>query len=616
MNRFRIVTLVVATLAASSLGLAQNLSTIAFFPAGCANYSGSAIAKAGGDLDGDGDDDLVLMSQNTADLSILFNNYPAPARMSAQIPIPIFGRWAAVGDMDGDGVNDIVTLSFSNPTLSVILQQTTGWVRTDYPIPGIPEHIRLVDLEGDGDLDVVVGNGTILLNNGTSALSAAVVHFAGSGDALAPSSVIADIDGDGDMDFVREAPPAGFGTTRHVFLELNDGNLGWTTSTLWISNLTPVVLGVGDINGDGLKDIIELKDHPAHGGAIVRTYRQGPGLTFVSGPFVDTFIGPAGASPGHGYGRALVNDFDGDGFDDIGVFPIHSHRLQVLKGRASGEPFPVFASPVHVSQNRVLWSDVDMDGDLDLLQFQDTPFSAASTQMCLTLNLSTPSPGVTQSVVPDGLPVHRQFLGDPFANVGFTVVDATGAGVPFATVFGVASDLSGNSSAVTLTTDASGHATFVPPVASVASTLRVLIGGPMIEPLVIPLLAYGFVAGTNLVPAQGAPFAFVNFTQGHGVPVPFVLAGDLPPAAPTPTIFGDLYTSILSPSPTFVAFDGLGLFGAPNPSAVANPTFQGTWNIPPGVPPGMTMVLQVYLLDPFLQFPSNVMISSPRVITF
>ena len=100
--------------------------------------------------------------------------------------------------------------------------------------------------------------------------------------------------------------------------------------------------------------------------------------------------------------------------------------------------------------------------------------------------------------------------------------------------------------------------------------------------------------------------------------LPIVVAADVPPPAPgfASTIFGDVYTSVLNPGPSFVALDGIGLLGPPDPSVVTNPNFIRTMTFPGLAGSGATAVFQVYGLDASQPTPLNGFVSNPVTITF
>ena len=95
---------------------------------------------------------------------------------------------------------------------------------------------------------------------------------------------------------------------------------------------------------------------------------------------------------------------------------------------------------------------------------------------------------------------------------------------------------------------------------------------------------------------------------------PFTLALDLPQPVSVPTPFGPIVTSVLSPGPTLIALDGLGLLGPPDGitlTGATNPTWTSTVSLPPTG--GLQVVLQAYGVDTNL-FPANasVFISQPQ----
>ncbi len=350
------------------------------------------------DLDGDGDLDVVVGSRHTG-LKYLTNtgSSAAPAFVGlAGAGNPFSGTSAglipgrpALADLDGDGDLDAVVGGalgaldyFENtgsPTAPAFVTGGAGNPFTGIDIGGYSQP-ALVDLDGDGDLDAVVGEsegGLHYLRNTGSSSSPVYLEVTGTanpfatfaaGSASAPG--LADLDADGDPDAV-----VGNGSTSLFYLR----NTGSSTapafvmltgtanpfSGLAVSFLTDPWLA--DVDGDGDLDAVvgeyfgTLRYLRNSGTSMAPVY---VGVTDVGNPF-------AGADVGF-YSSPAVADVDGDG-DVDSVVGDYVGTLRYF--RNTGSP----AAPMYLeaagSGNLFAAIDVgdagtptlaDMDGDGDL----------------------------------------------------------------------------------------------------------------------------------------------------------------------------------------------------------------------------------------------------------
>jgi uncharacterized repeat protein (TIGR01451 family) len=232
---------------------------------------GSSIDRTGGialgDVDGDADLDVVAGNYSGFDEgaqnAVYFNDGDGTFdTISVTISVdPDNTSSLAVGDVDGDGDLDLVTGNFKDSGEGVqnwvYFNDGDGTFDSDSYALGLGDdltmRLALGDLDGDGDLDVVAGNGpgrqdTVHFNSGDGTFPDSYAF----GDTRAPSDlVLGDVDGDGDLDLL-----VGYHGWQDA-LFLNDGYGVFDAGSRLVeshSNAT-VQLALGDVDGDGDLDL-------------------------------------------------------------------------------------------------------------------------------------------------------------------------------------------------------------------------------------------------------------------------------------------------------------------------------------------------------------------------
>lgn len=154
-------------------------------------------ALATGDVDGDGDADVVTANSAGDDVSVLLNQHGAAAVNGSGLvagtghfqqptgsPYAIDGgsstpAGVAIADLDGDGNADVITANSGSNDVSVLLGGSGGGLTvassSPYGVGSGPAGVVAADLEGDGDTDIATANRdadtvSVLLNDGTGAL--------------------------------------------------------------------------------------------------------------------------------------------------------------------------------------------------------------------------------------------------------------------------------------------------------------------------------------------------------------------------------------------------------------------------------------------------------------
>ncbi|WP_345223798.1 T9SS type A sorting domain-containing protein [Hymenobacter koreensis] len=332
-----------------------------------------------GDIDGDGDLDMLVPSTGSDVVSVRLNSglnsagFVVPAA-NAAVSVAGTPRTAVLGDVDGDGDLDLIaTQNFSGSTVSLRLNNGSGVFAPPALNPEIsagsnPLNAALGDVDGDGDLDLLILNNadntaSIRLNSGlNSANFVAPAANAEVGVGVAPLGLaLGDVDGDGDLDLLTASNANGSGNT--VSVRLNNGSGAFAAPALnpEVSvGLGPVTVALGDLDGDGDLDLVTNNFN-----ANTASIRVNSGLNSAN------FVAPA-ANPEVGTGlrpqSAALGDVDGDGDLDLLTANVGSNAVSVRlnNGSANFTPPAVNAEiPVGNNPTGLALGDLDNDGDLD-----------------------------------------------------------------------------------------------------------------------------------------------------------------------------------------------------------------------------------------------------------
>ena len=168
-----------------------------------------------GDLDHDGDLDLV--AAGPAAVRVHFNNGRGGFAASRQYPFAVgAGTQVALADADQDGDLDLLLAERTKSEVAVLLNSGHGTFGPGAPAVPVPDDVRalrVADVNGDGQPDLVLSYGTAAAGGVAVCPGLGGGAFAATGPVLdlptAPAALaLADLDHDGTLDLLLTAPTA------------------------------------------------------------------------------------------------------------------------------------------------------------------------------------------------------------------------------------------------------------------------------------------------------------------------------------------------------------------------------------------------------------------------
>jgi hypothetical protein len=319
------------------------------------------ISAAIGDLNGDGILDVVTLNLPGPKVSVLLGvgdgTFDAPTTFS--VGVVFLARWVSIGDLNGDGNLDLVTANQGSSNVSVLLGAGDGTfgAPTIFAAGSFPWTVSIGDLNGDGDLDLVTAStstnkATVLLGVGNGTFGAAVNYATGS----FPSAVsIADLNGDGALDLVTTNL-----NSDSVSVLLGAGNGTFGVAASFLVGDQPIAVSIGDLDGDGDLDLATANS-------------SSDNVSVLLGAGDGTFGVAANHAVGDKPSSMSIGDLDGDGDFDLVTANSLTNTVSVLLGNGDGTFGASASFVVGNGPNVVLTGDLDSDGALDLVTANGVP---------------------------------------------------------------------------------------------------------------------------------------------------------------------------------------------------------------------------------------------------
>jgi len=293
--------------------------------------SGGAGCGVTADFNGDGKPDLAVTTSTGIAILLGTGNAKSPFTLGSTIPVTGAGC-LVVGDLNGDGIPDLLVPVDGNPNaLLSYLNNGSGTftLKSATPTPNSGGYVVLADFNHDGKLDFATSGNLLALGNGDgtfqtpapivsplpsggfSSIAAGDINNDGWPDlvltseaipyvdlyvllnnqpggftqvptdfgALTNQAILADLDGDGNLDLVLQGVSAG-----GAFVYLGNGTGTFTYQVTLTDDFGfPGINLVADLNGDGIPDIAVLESDTLEiylgqgGGAYATPFEIGTG---------------------------------------------------------------------------------------------------------------------------------------------------------------------------------------------------------------------------------------------------------------------------------------------------------------------------------------------------
>jgi hypothetical protein len=342
------------------------------------------------DLNGDGFPDLVVANAGFGanNLSVMLGNGDGTFQPAVNYPTSFGAKSVAVGDVNNDGRPDLVVGNFTASNLLVFLGNGDGTFQTPKTVglfPGSGSYVALADFNNDGKLDAAVlgiAGVTVMLGNGDGTFRNGAISLPGLGAPSGPPA-FADLNGDGNLDIVVPGSDIDMGNPlpakANVSVMLGKGDGTFQPTVTYAIGVTAVSVAIGDLNGDGKPDVVAAdftsgtNNTLANGinpkGAVAVLINNGDGTFQKAVRYAVSSTGAAGV---------VLADFDGDGNLDVASISAVDKTATVMLGKGDGTFQNQLVYGAGANPMAFAAADLNLDGKADLVIVDDAANTAVT----------------------------------------------------------------------------------------------------------------------------------------------------------------------------------------------------------------------------------------------
>ena len=324
----------------------------------------SSVAIA--DVTGDGRKDVLLTTASyfdpDNDFKLFVFRQQADGWLASPTKVSTDGQYAdqmgvAADDLNGDGKADVAVATGSGVDL---YYQSSGALTGPTLISATgARHLEIADMDGDGKRDMVVATSesVLLLHNTGSSFTQSTISSTGQWEVE-----VADVSGDGRPDVVGcDGSNECSGAVLNVFVQQAGGGFTWATYTATTDYWPNVCgIGVGDVTGDGKRDVLATVCGNTPG-SLINVFRQNASGTLDAPVVYASFDIPEPVE---------VADVDGDGRQDAvtlhGGWEAAGVYLQQGAGTLGAESLYDIPYASHYEPKGLALGDINSDGRTDI----------------------------------------------------------------------------------------------------------------------------------------------------------------------------------------------------------------------------------------------------------